>query len=128
MADVVENPVIATLLPARYQIRRKVRLLAVEPRGIATKIAGYGYATIAYFAGTTIEAVEKAAARGVFRLDDLGSVARYITASHKKRMPNRPPPPRRRQEPEESMRARLAGRGKTKLTVDLSAEPIGPST
>ena len=124
----MDSVISAPSLPARYQIRRKVRLLAVEPRGIATKIAGYGYATIAYFAGTTIEAVEKAAARGVFRLDDLGSVARYITAPHKKRMPNRPPPPRRRQEPEESMRARLAGRGKTKLTVDLSAEPIGPST
>ena len=61
-------------------------------RGIATKIAGYGYATIAYFAGTTIEAVEKAAARGVFRLDDLGSVARFITAPHKKRTPDHPRP------------------------------------
>ena len=128
MADLVENSVIANPLPARYQIRRKVRLLTIEPRGIATKIAGYGYATIAYFAGTTIEAVEKAAARGVFRLDDLGSVARYITAPHKKRTPDHPPPPRRRQEPGESIRARIAGRGKTKLAVDLSVEPIGPSS
>lgn len=116
-------------LPRRYQHKRKVRLLEIEPRGIASVIAGYGYATIAYFAGTTIEAVVKAAARGAFRLEDLGSVARYITAPHKKRTPNRPPPPRRRQEPEASIRARLGGRGKTKLTVDAAPpEPIGPSS
>lgn len=115
------EPLTTPNLPPRYQIRRKVRLLEIEPKGIPSVIAGYGYPTIAFFAGTTIEAVVKAAARGVFRLDDLGSVARYITAKHKKRVANRPPPPRRRQEPEESIRERLAGRNKTKHKVDLSA-------
>lgn len=116
-------------LPPRYQHKRKVRLLVIEPRAIATVIAGYGYATIAYFAGITIEAVVKAASRGVFRLDDLGSVARYITAKHKKRVANRPPPPRRRQEPEQSIRARLGGRGKTKQKIDMpSGQPTEPVT